>query len=216
MLNEASAVIDGSGTIDLEGGLISTQASTRFPGGILAKGLFMAGTDTTGGILDLAGTGSIPGSSSIVFAISTAAPSTLRFDLAGTVVSTEEITIDNANQTLEVGRFATLDINARENVIGGTIKMSGGTLTDNLGINFGNCNSGGFLRGFGTVAGRLSTTLGQRSQHHPGDRRQSHFDRHHRKGRRAGIRYRRHRGICFATRWKRQPRKHLYLPGSRR
>jgi hypothetical protein len=121
----------------------------------------MAGTDTTGGTLDLAGTGSVPISSSIVFAISSAAPSTLRFDLAGTVVSTEEITIGDANQTLEVGRFATLDINARENVIGGTIVMSGGTLTDNLGINFGNSNSGGFLRGFGTVAGRLSTTLGQ-------------------------------------------------------
>ena len=162
VLNEASAVIDGSGTIDLEGGLIGTLVSPKFPGGILAKGLFMAGTDTTGGILELAGTGSVPSSSSIVFAISTAAPSTLRFDLAGTVVSTEEITIDNANQTLEVGRFATLDINARQNVIGGTIVMSGGTLADTLGgINFGNSDSGGFLSGFGTVAGRLSTSLGQ-------------------------------------------------------
>ena len=161
VLNEASAVIDGSGTINLQGGLIGTQVNPAFPGGIPAKGLFMAGTDTTGGTFDLAGAGSIPGSSSIVFAIGTAAPSTLKFDLAGTVVSTEEITIDNANQTLEIGASATLDINARENVIGGTIVMSGGTLTDNLGINFGNSNSGGFLRGFGTVAGRLSTTLGQ-------------------------------------------------------
>ena len=104
VLNEASAVIDGSGTIDLEGGLIDTLVSPNFPiGGTPAKGVFMAGTDTTGGILDLAGTGSILGTSSIVFAISSAAPSTLKFDLTGTVVATEEITIDDANQTLEVG-----------------------------------------------------------------------------------------------------------------
>jgi hypothetical protein len=163
VVNEASAVIDGSGTINLQGGLIDTQVNPAFPGGIPAKGIFMAGTDTTGGILDLAGTGSISGSSSIVFAISTAAPSTLRLDLAGTVVSTEEITIDSANQTLEIGRFDTLDINARQNVIGGTILMSGGTLSDTGGLNFGDNTTGGFLRGFGTVTGRLSTTLGQQS-----------------------------------------------------
>jgi hypothetical protein len=49
-------------------------------------------------------------------------------------------------------------MNARENVTGGTIKMSGGTFMDNGGLDFGNSASGGFLRGFGTVTGRLSTT----------------------------------------------------------
>ena len=154
VLNEASAVIDGSGTLNLQGGLVSATGLGPSPG------TFMAGTATKGGILDLAGFGSISGSSSIVFAISSAAPSTLRFDLAGTVVSTEAITIDDANQTLEVGPSATLDMNARENVTGGTIKMSGGTFMDAGGLDFGNNASGGFLRGFGTVTGRLSTTLG--------------------------------------------------------
>ncbi len=157
VLNEASAVIDGSGTLNLQGGLVSATGLGPSPG------TFMAGTDTTGGILDLGGFGSIPGSSSIVFAISSAAPSTLRFDLAGTVVATQEITIDDANQTLEVGPSATLDINARQDVTSGTILMSGGTFMDNGGLAFGNSTSGGFLRGFGTVMGRLSTTLGSTS-----------------------------------------------------
>ena len=154
VLNEASAVIDGSGTIDLVGGLVNATGLGPNPG------TFMAGTGTTGGILDLAGTGSIPGSASIVFAIGTAAPSTLQFDLTGTVVATEEITIDDANQTLEVGPSATLDINASQSVTSGTILMSGGTITDIGGLNFGNSTSGGFLSGFGTVMGRLSTSLG--------------------------------------------------------
>ena len=99
VLNETSAIIDGSGTINLLGGLVSTTGLGTGPG------TFMAGTDTAGGILDLAGTGSISSSSSIVFAISTAGPSTLRFDLAGSVVTTDEITINNTNQTLEIGRI---------------------------------------------------------------------------------------------------------------
>jgi hypothetical protein len=154
VLNEANAVIDGSGTINLLGGLVS--ATTLGP----AKGTFMAGTDSVGGTLDLSGNVSISGSSSIVFAISTAAPSTLRFDLTGSVVSTEAITIDNANQTLEIGASATLDMKARENVTSGTIKMSGGTFMDNGGLDFGSGGLPGFLSGFGTVTGRLSTSLG--------------------------------------------------------
>jgi hypothetical protein len=157
VLNEANAVIDGSGTINLLGGLVS--ATTLGP----AKGTFMAGTDSAGGILDLSGNVSISGSSSIVFAISTAAPSTLQFDLTGSVVSTEAITIDNDNQTLEIGASATLEIKARQSVTSGTILMSGGTVMDNGGLAFGNNAAGGFLRGFGTVTGRLSTTLGAQS-----------------------------------------------------
>jgi hypothetical protein len=148
VLNEASAVIDGSGTLNLVGGLVNATGLGPNPG------TFMAGTGTTGGILDL------PGSASIVFAISTAAPSTLRFDMTGAVTATQQITIDDSNQTLEIGASAVLDINARQNVTNGTIKMSGGVLTDKGGLNFGDATSGGFLSGFGTVTGSLSTTLG--------------------------------------------------------
>jgi hypothetical protein len=131
VLNESSAIIDGSGTINLLGGNVSTTGLGPAPG------TFMAGTDKTGGILDLAGTGSITGSSSIVFAIGTAKASTLEFNLAGGVVATEAITIDNANQTLEIGASGTLDIKARQNVTLGRIKMSGGVLTDANDLSFG-------------------------------------------------------------------------------
>jgi hypothetical protein len=58
VLNEASAVIDGSGTLNIQGGPVSATGLGPSPG------TFMVGTDTKGGIVDLAGTGSISGSSS--------------------------------------------------------------------------------------------------------------------------------------------------------
>ncbi len=150
VLNELSAIIDGSGTINLLGGNVSTTGLGPAPG------TFMAGTDKTGGILDLAGTGSITGSSSIVFAIGTAKASTLEFNLAGGVVATEAITIDNANQTLEIGASGTLDIKARQNVTLGRIKMSGGVLTDANDLSFGDKTLSGSLSGFGTVGANLT------------------------------------------------------------
>jgi hypothetical protein len=57
VLNEASAVIDGSGTLNILGGLVGTTGLGPGPGP------FILGTDTTGGILDLAGNSSISSSS---------------------------------------------------------------------------------------------------------------------------------------------------------
>ena len=91
-----------------------------------------------------------------MFAIGTAAPTTLEFNLAGGVISAAAITINNVNQTLEVGPLGTLSIGATQNVTNGTILMAGGTLTDASGVSLGNGTSNGSLSGFGTVAANLT------------------------------------------------------------
>ena len=131
------------------GKIISEDISLR-----RAAGDVMAGTDTTGGVNHLTRTGSI--GSAIVFAIGTAAPSTLEFDLAGPTVTTGAITIDNTNQTLEIGPSGALEISAAESVTNGTILMAGGTLTGDNGISFGSLSASGSLSGFGTVTGNLT------------------------------------------------------------
>jgi hypothetical protein len=154
LLNETSAGIDGSGTIVLSGGQIGTAVSPSFPGVTPASGTITAGTDKTGGILDLAGTGSISGG--IEFAIGTFAPTTLELNLAGSIVTTVGIKIDNDNQTLKIGPSGQLDISALQNVTGGRILMAGGKLTDTRNISFGNGDLSGSLSGFGTVTGDLT------------------------------------------------------------
>ena len=118
------------------------------------EGIITAGTDTTGGVLDLTGTGFI--TSPFVFAIGTAAPTTLEFNLAGGVLATTAITINNVNQTLEIGPLGSLSIGATQNVTNGTILMAGGRLTDASGISLGNGTSNGSLSGFGTVTANLT------------------------------------------------------------
>ena len=120
----------------------------------VTEGTITAGTDTTGGVLELTGTGFI--TSPFVFAIGTAAPTTLELDLAGGVVTPNAITINNVNQTLEIGPLGSLSIGATQNVTNGTILMAGGTLTDASGISLGNGTSNGSLSGFGTVAANLT------------------------------------------------------------
>ena len=125
---DSNAAIDGAGTISVGGGITAT-------GGTPPRGSSQPARTQTGGVLDLTGTGFI--TSPFVFAIGTAAPSTLEFDLAGGVVATGAITINNVNQTLEIGPSGTLAIGATQNVTNGTILMAGGTLTDVSGISFG-------------------------------------------------------------------------------
>ena len=144
---DSNAAIDGAGTISVGGEL-------RASGATGSEGFITAGTDTTGGVLDLTGTGFI--TSPFVFAISIAAPSTLEFDMGGGVVTPGAITINNVNQTLEVGPSGTVALGATQNVTNGTILMAGGTLTDLSGISFGTNSSRGSLSGFGTVTGALT------------------------------------------------------------
>jgi hypothetical protein len=142
---DTPAGIDGAGRIAVAGAVTALGASS---------GLITAGTATSGGVLDLTGTGFI--TSPFVFAIGAVAPTTLEFDLAGGVSSPAAITINNINQTLEVGPSGALVIGATQNVTGGTILMAGGFLTDPSGISFGNGTSRGSLSGFGTVTGVLT------------------------------------------------------------
>ena len=123
-------------------------------GRIASEGFITAGTDTSGGVLELTGSGFI--TTPFIFAIGTAAPSTLEFNLAGGVLSSTAITIGNVNQTLEIGPLGSLVISATQNVTNGTILMAGGTLTDTSGLSFGTKTSNGSLTGFGTVTGALT------------------------------------------------------------
>jgi len=143
---DSPAAIDGAGTISV-GGAISFA-------GTPTEGTITAGTDTTGGVLDLTGTGFI--TSPFAFAIGTVAPSTLEFNLAGGVITPNAITINNVNQTLEIGPLGALVIQATQNVTNGTILMAGGHLTDASGLSLGNGASNGSLSGFGTVAANLT------------------------------------------------------------
>src|SRR5919198_464712 len=81
------------------------------------------------------------------------APADLK--ITGTATAASAITINNANQTLEVGTGGNLTISAAESITNGTIVMSGGTLNDASGITVG---SGATLSGQGTVTANLSGT----------------------------------------------------------
>ena len=75
------------------------------------------------------------------------AGSTLKID--GTATSAAAITLNNANQTLEIGATGSLTINAAQTATNGTIKIDGGTLTDAAGITL---TSPATLTGSGTIA----------------------------------------------------------------
>src|SRR5439155_25057425 len=77
----------------------------------------------SGGILAL--TGTISGAT---LAIDTVAGSHLTID--GSATTSSAITLNNSNQTLEVGAAHSLTVNADENYAGGHLQIdSGGTLT---------------------------------------------------------------------------------------
>ena len=144
---DSNASIDGAGTLSVSGGITTAGATP-------SEGIITAGTDTTGGVLELTGTGFI--TTPFVFAISAAAPSTLAFNLLGGVQTATAITINNVNQTLEIGSLGSLVIGTTQNVTDGTIVMAGGALTDVSGISFGTATSSGSLSGYGTITGALT------------------------------------------------------------
>jgi hypothetical protein len=127
----ANGALTGSGTVSAN----LTKSAINNTGTITASG----------GTLDLTGTFG----SGLVAAISNGAD--LKFDNTATLANA--VTLNNATQTLEVGATGAVTINTAQSVNPGNIKMSGGTLTDGLGISFGN---GGGLSGFGTVAANLT------------------------------------------------------------
>ena len=100
----------------------------------------------SGGTLDLLGAVS----SGPALVIDTSPGSRLKID--GTATAASPITINDANQTLEIGPNGSLSIALSEVYSNGTITISGGTLTDPAWITL---SSGATLAGFGKVAAQL-------------------------------------------------------------
>ena len=70
------------------------------------------------------------------------------------------ISINNANQTLEIGASGALTISAAESITNGKIQLDGGTLTDASGVTIG---AGALLTGYGT-AGAVTLSGGTVTQ----------------------------------------------------
>ncbi len=142
------------GTIKLAGGVLSGMSGIDNEGTISGFGTVLTGTALA---QDLHGNGSVTaggGTLTLVgtvensnFTIDPTTASTLTFN--GTADSVDPISIDNANQTLQIGAGAHVTITGAESITNGTITLSGGTLVDDRdGLTIG---SGATLSGFGTA-----------------------------------------------------------------
>ena len=202
---DSPAALDGAGTISVgSGGITAT-------GPVGSEGAITAGTATTGGVLDLTGTGFI--TSPFVFAIGTAAATTLDFDLAGGVIAPTAITINNVNQTLEIGPSGSVIIQTTQNVTNGTILMAGG---GHHGLQWHLIR----LLDIKRIAERLrhgkrraDQVRERHCEHNRGGRRQPYFDHRHRLQLRASVHHRQHRYIRSGTRQHAWSRKQLYVRG---
>ncbi len=137
----ADSFINGTGTLIANGAISGA-------GTIIAS---------NGGVLDIAGTGSIASGVVLNFDVSTTLASTLKLDLSGGVTSAANIRMNNASQVLEVGPSTNLKISAQETIAKGTLRLSGGTVTDALGIIVGGQGAAGNIVGHGTLAADVSS-----------------------------------------------------------
>jgi large repetitive protein len=155
-----SKVIMSGASLAALGGISFTGASDRgtLSGNGTVSGGAISGLGTitaSGGTLDIGNAIS----SGPTLTIGTTANSDLKLDNVATAASA--ITINNTNQTLEIGARGALTIGAIQSVASGNILVDGGTITDAAGISFG--ASGGVigtLNGFGTVAANLTKVSG--------------------------------------------------------
>jgi hypothetical protein len=128
-------VVSGSG----DGAIINGTGTLIDNGPISGDGAIIASS----GVLELSGSGS---SSGVALAINNATASTLDLALTGGVISSGEINLTSANQTLELSA-GTVTIDPVETLAGGNIQMAGGTLDDGNGLVIDSGN----LSGFGTI-----------------------------------------------------------------
>ncbi|MEK9283021.1 Ig-like domain-containing protein [Bradyrhizobium sp. ISRA442] len=128
-----SANVTGFGTLSISGHYTGTGKLTA-----------------NGGTLDVFGTVD----SGVVLTIGTSSNSNLK--LEGTATSAA-ITINNANQTLEIGASGSLTLTAAESITNGKIQLDGGTLTDASGLTIG---ASATLIGSGTVAANIAAGTG--------------------------------------------------------
>ena len=166
-LNNALAI--GAGTLKLDGAAttqLTDSAGVTLAGGAISGTGYIAAATTLSGYGTVStpmvtGAGTITASGDTLdlqgavrrrpLAIATGSASDLKID--GTATSSAAITINDTNQTLEVGAAGNLTITGAEKVTNGTIKLDGGTLTDSSGVTIG---SGATFTGFGTVVSTLA------------------------------------------------------------
>jgi hypothetical protein len=119
---------------------------------------FISGTGTlvANGAITGAGTIIAPAGGVLDFDTVGLLPTTLKLDISGGVTSAVNIKMNGVGQALEIGASSSLTINAAEAIAKGTLRMSGGTVTDALGISVGGRGAGGGIIGFGTIAADLT------------------------------------------------------------
>jgi hypothetical protein len=153
-LDGAASILTDAGGIDLTGGTISGLGTIAAGTDIIGYGTVRIPISTAGSITASGGTLDLSGAlSNRTLVISSTSASTLKID--GTATSAAAITLNSSNQTLEVGSTGNLTIDAAESASDGTIKLSGGTISDASGISL---TSPATLTGEGTVAADLSGT----------------------------------------------------------
>lgn len=131
-----------AGNVSLAGSLTGF-GTLNVAGGVAGSGTIQA----SGGTLDVTGTIA----SGVTLQVGTASGSDLKIESSATAAA--PITLDNSNQTLEVGAAGSLTLNGAENVTAGMIQLDGGTLSDASGVTIG---TGATLVGSGIVAAPLS------------------------------------------------------------
>lgn len=131
-------------------GIISVGTSVGDTTGLFGTSTWKA----SGGVLKLDGSvNQSSGTNKIKLAIDTVAGSTLKI---GGIATSGAISINNANQTLEIDHAGQLTLTAAESITKGIIKLNAGAvLTDAAKITIG---SGATLLGVGTVNGPLTVT----------------------------------------------------------
>ena len=147
-----------NGPITFDADSFINGAGTLVANGVISPAITGGGTiiASNGGTLDITGTGSIASGVVLDFGVSTTVASTLKLDLSGGITSDLNIRMNNAFQVLEIGPSTTLTINAVETIANGTLRMSGGTVVDTLGMVVGGQGASGNIIGFGTIAADLS------------------------------------------------------------
>ena len=151
---QAAHIVLSGGSLTAAGGFDFHVSSTLSGFGTLNVGTTNGLTTSTsptitasGGVLNIVGKADFTGLNTGNLTIATTAGSTLEF--SGGTASIDAITINNVNQTLEVGPSGSLTITGAESITNGTILLAGGTLADTSGLTIG---TGANLTGFGTVS----------------------------------------------------------------
>ncbi len=150
-----NAILTVNNTISLGANTTINGAGTLIANGAISGG---GAISASSGLLNLSGNGSIAGGGAVL-SIGTSVPSTLELNLSGGI-TTGAITINNANQTLEIGPQGLVTITAAEKISNGTLQMAGGTLIESSGIVLGTGNTGGTLTGSGIVHAAVSKAGG--------------------------------------------------------